>query len=368
MCSLSSLPQITTTTTRPHTMSYFDFPYRPPPPAPISRPSTPISAPPTVSFDTPRTPPGTPTMSYAPDRRPLQIAVPPRDAPVQKSRFSPVSPQDTAASGSSAMPLRAKGRGQSRDLEAGLRGAGADSNGSRSPRVPLREKVARAWFDLRYSAAASRSSKGKEPELPMQHPPWAPKPLYTVHKQQQSYDNSYTDRRHISVHNEYLNPAEKKRARRKRWVWRIIVIIICLLILGDLAFVNVRVVQKSFFSSSTSTSSGTSSSSTSPSTLSAAAQQCLSQFTVDAPSNPSSYPCSTCLSSLQSVPLNFSISSPQDAQQVQNAVQFCGLKSLFDDADNAGQTCFTNWGWLKDTGFCGWQQVNCDSYGRVSSL
>ena len=41
-------------------------------------------------------------------------------------------------------------------------------------------------------------------------------------------------------------------------------------------------------------------------TLSSSAQQCLSQFTLNAPSNPSGYPCSTCLPILVAVPLNFS--------------------------------------------------------------
>ena len=142
-------------------------------------------------------------------------------------------------------------------------------------------------------------------------------------------------------------------------------IIFLLFLLGDTIFLNVRVVRLS--SQMTSTSS-TSTKASSSSELSADAQQCLSEFTLNAPTSPQSYPCSTCLSTLQGVPSNFTASNSNDSQSIQNAIQFCGLRSIFDDASSDGQQGLSNEGWAKDVRFCAWSGVSCDGFGRVSSV
>lgn len=103
-------------------------------------------------------------------------------------------------------------------------------------------------------------------------------------------------------------------------------------------------------------------------TLAAHTQQCLSQYALNAPINPSAYPCAPCLTLLQAIPQNLSFPDPQDAQQAQNAIQFCALKAVFDSAGTDGKNNLGTVGWLKDVRFCVWNGVACDGSGRVSSL
>ncbi|TFK50847.1 hypothetical protein OE88DRAFT_1617378, partial [Heliocybe sulcata] len=112
----------------------------------------------------------------------------------------------------------------------------------------------------------------------------------------------------------------------------------------------------------------TSTKSSSPNMLSVDAQQCISQYTLNAPANPSSYPCSSCLPILQSLSSDLSSAGGSDAQAVVNAIQFCGLKGIYDSSTSTAQTALQNQGWLKDTRFCAWNSVTCDGTGRVASL
>jgi hypothetical protein len=131
-----------------------------------------------------------------------------------------------------------------------------------------------------------------------------------------------------------------------------LLIIVLLFLIGNIIFLNVRIL-----SINTATPSSTS--------LSANAQQCLSQYTLNAPSSPSSYPCSTCLPTLQTVPSDYLSSNPQNAQQILNAIQFCGLRAIFDTANSQGQASL---GWVNDVKFCAWNGVTCDGSGRVANL
>ncbi|EGO26326.1 hypothetical protein SERLADRAFT_384847, partial [Serpula lacrymans var. lacrymans S7.9] len=121
-------------------------------------------------------------------------------------------------------------------------------------------------------------------------------------------------------------------------------------------------------SSTSSSDSGSTSSTSTSSTLSTNAQQCLSQYTLNAPSSPSSYPCSTCLPTLQAVPSSFLNTDTQDGQQIQNAIQFCGLRAVFETANAAGQATLGNGSWVQDVKFCAWTGVTCDGSGQVSNL
>jgi hypothetical protein len=143
---------------------------------------------------------------------------------------------------------------------------------------------------------------------------------------------------------------QKRKSRRTRIILLLCLLIIVLLFLiANVIFLNIRVL-----SVQPATPSSTS--------LSVNAQQCLSQYTLNAPSSPSSYPCSTCLPILQAVPLS---SNSQNAQQIINAIQFCGLRAIFDTANSQGQASLS---WVNDVKFCAWNGVTCDSSGRVANL
>jgi hypothetical protein len=98
--------------------------------------------------------------------------------------------------------------------------------------------------------------------------------------------------------------------------------------------------------------------------LSANAQQCITQYTLNAPNDPKGYPCSTCLPLLVAVPTNDSTIYPV----ARDATQFCGLRSIWEDAGQQGQAALEAGGWVKDVRFCTWSGVRCNGAGRVSSL
>ncbi|KAI0774819.1 L domain-like protein [Trametes elegans] len=186
-----------------------------------------------------------------------------------------------------------------------------------------------------------------EPDLiPMQHPPLQAWPA--LEKQQQRC----------------CEHCHKKRKRDKYLV--IALVLFLLYLLGNVVFLNVRTLNAT---QSTSPPAARASPSASSSTaLSVDAEQCISQYNLNAPTDPQDYPCSTCYPVLSAVPANFSDGDAQDAQTVANAVQFCGLRSMFESANNAGQSALSNGGWVKDVRFCTWSGVKCDGSGRVSSL
>ncbi|KAF9652818.1 L domain-like protein [Thelephora ganbajun] len=88
-------------------------------------------------------------------------------------------------------------------------------------------------------------------------------------------------------------------------------------------------------------------------------KECLSQFTLNAPSNPSAYPCSTCL------PILSNMTNNVDAA---NAVQFCGLRAILESTSTTGQTALSNGGWSKDLRVCTWSGVSCSDSGLITSL
>ncbi|KAI0629442.1 hypothetical protein C8Q77DRAFT_1065585 [Trametes polyzona] len=155
--------------------------------------------------------------------------------------------------------------------------------------------------------------------------------------------------------------------RRKRDNFLFFVFILFLLYLfGNIVFLNVRVLNVA--PPSPSSSAGVSPSSPSSSGLSADAQQCMAQYNLNAPTDPQSYPCSTCYPVLSALSSNVSEGNSQDAQTIANAVQFCGLRAIFESTSNNGQTVLSNGEWVKDVRFCAWSGVKCDGFGRVSSL
>ena len=145
-------------------------------------------------------------------------------------------------------------------------------------------------------------------------------------------------------------PQEKQKKRRSKWCTFLLVLII-LALLGNIIFLNVRVVEL------TKDVNGGAPSSPNPSPD--AVEECLSQFTINAPSDPSAYPCSTCL------PILSSVTNSSDAA---NAVQFCGLRAILESTSTTGRTALSNGGWSKSLRVCTWSGVSCSDSGLVTSL
>ncbi|TCD65564.1 hypothetical protein EIP91_002484 [Steccherinum ochraceum] len=285
----------------------------------------------------------------------LSIFIPPLNFPVETSRFSPESPPEPARTLStwtnSTTVMRSPiSTSKDRDIEA---------QRSTSPRsvstssTKLKDRFTRLWFDVR------TMGRDKEPELvpiqPAELPPWSP-----LHVEKRSTGACCVDCPCRKNKNK-----KRKRSLRDRILIYVLIIVI-LYLLGDSIFLNVRVTNMAAAPSpSLAPSNATASTST---VLSADAQQCLSQYNVNAPSDPSGYPCSSCLPVLQGVPTNFSDGNVQDAQQIQNAIQFCGLRSIFETSDSDGQSSLKSGNWVNDVKFCAWSGVSCDGSGRVSSL
>ncbi|KAL6305148.1 hypothetical protein BKA93DRAFT_731519 [Sparassis latifolia] len=210
----------------------------------------------------------------------------------------------------------------------------------RSVAPSFRDRFTRLFFDVR------TLGREREPDLPIQQPQLSEWPPLHIEKRQCC--------QHCRCH----DPKKKRKHIVFRWVLLIIVIYL---------LINAIVLDARTLHPSTSSSPSPASTSTST-TLSTSAQQCLSQYIINAPSTPTLYPCSTCFPIFQSVPSNFSDGNPGDAEQIQNALQFCSLRSIFDTTDSAGQSLLANGSWVQNVQFCAWTGVSCDGSGRVSSL
>lgn len=289
--------------------------------------------------------------SYSPSPRPsreysttsskfrenLSIRVPPSDFPIETSRFSPESPPSPpprASMWTTSNTARSSTPSRSKDMEK------QDPLPAASSSSPSR--LRRLFFDVR------SLTRHTDPEIvPVEPPQSAAWPPLHIDKRKCCHD--------CPCH------SVSSRQRRRRRLWLVVLVIVLLYLLGNTIFLNVRVIGSG---TTDTTKKGT----TSSSSLSEDAQQCLSQYTVNAPSDPSGYPCSSCLSVLQAVPSDFSDGNAQDGQQIQNAVQFCGLRAIFETANGDGQSALKNGNWAQDVKFCAWDGVSCDGSGRAASL
>ncbi|KAI8978307.1 hypothetical protein BD414DRAFT_150920 [Trametes punicea] len=289
-----------------------------------------------------RHPQPSPSLDSAWDRRPRPrappaITVPPPDYPIEVSRFSPESP-----------PLPHPSHNRSQSAWTNTITLKSDASPPKDPELgkassphapPFRDRFTKFFFDIRMSGH-------REPELiPLQRPPLQTLP--PLEKQR------------------CCERCDKKRKRDKILI--VLLVVVLLYLLANTVFLNVHVLDMMSQQLSPSTASASLNMSSST-VLSADAQQCISQYTLNAPTDPQSYPCSTCYPVLSAIPSNFSDGNMEDAQTIQNAVQFCGLRSIFDTASSDGQTALSNGGWVKDVRFCAWSGVKCDGFGRVSSL
>lgn len=258
--------------------------------------------------------------SHSKFREHLSIKLPHQTDNIEKSKFSPAS---------TLAPSRVAG--SPKDIEAGM-----------FPSPSLRDSFTKMFFNLRTFSRDSNTLPVQEPYLPQ----WPP-----LHVQ----------KRRCTCH----DPKLDKKKRNRRSCCLILLIIILLWLIGNIIFLNIRVLS---VASPISNSPANASTTSTAYTLSANAQQCLSQYTLNAPSSPSSYPCSTCLPTLQAVPSTYLSSNPQNAQQIINSIQFCGLRGIFDTANSHGQATLGNGSWVQDVKFCAWRGVTCDGSSRVANL
>lgn len=276
----------------------------------------------------------------------LSIYVPSQDCLVESSRFSPESPPARPSRRFSSWTNASTVRSSTPTRATPFRKDTMDSEAHSIPPSfapsSRKSRFGRLFFDLR------TLGRDREPDLvPLQEPRMQPWPPLHIEKRACCHD--------CPCH------AISKKKQRRRWILVAILILIILYLLGNVVALNTRVFAPQnvgVVSNGTSAASG----------LSAEAQQCLSQYTVNAPSDPSGYPCSTCLPALQAVPPNFSDGDSQDKQQQLNAVQFCGLRAVFETSDSDGQAALKNGNWAQDVKFCAWTGVSCDGSGRVASL
>ena len=259
---------------------------------------------------------------------------------IERSRFSldspPLHPPRTASLTLAGTPSSFMNtRDIPEDVES-LR-----SHGSNVRRQTIRDRFTKIFFDVRTLDDRSHSH---DIDLISVRPlsPWAPLNL------DKEKSTSYPAPRHP--------PPQKKQKKRFRW-WMLLLILIILALLGDIAFLNARVLELTKVINRNTPSSPTPAPSNSSS--SDDVQECLSQFTLDAPSNPSAYPCSTCLPILSNV---------TDNANAANATQFCGLRAILESTSTTGLTALSNGGWGKDLNVCTWSGVSCSGSGLVTSL
>lgn len=289
-----------------------------------------------------------------------------RQVDLEISRFSPESPPPPFRSPSpisrirnhSPMARTSRGRterGYSKEKERERDVEAAVLPASPNPRGSLKDRFTRFFFDAR---TFSPKEKDHDLFIPIQHHTHS-------HSRSDSRTLSEWPPLHVSkrctCQHDPANEAKRQKRKRRNLCLFITLVIVLLYLLGSSTFSLVQVM--SLQPSPTPSKSDTNT------TANLNAQQCISQYTLNAPSSPSTYPCSTCLPLLSSLPRSFtSALSGQDSQSAQNAAQFCALKSVLDNADSEGQASLGGGGWVKDVKFCAWTGVGCDGAGRVSTL
>jgi hypothetical protein len=278
----------------------------------------------------------------------LAVAVPPPYPPVERSRFSPDSPTERAFSFGGSTLRMFSPRSRPLDLEKGPAGLPA----SQSPRPSIRDRIAPLFQALRVSRRDDSSVQRDAPivaplssKLPDSQPVDVRKPEgpCTCH-----------------VHDP---PTSTQKWYNRAFLFAFIVFLLFLFI--NVVFLNIRVISLSRVATRpSSVAPSASAPMMNTVTLSADTQQCIKEYTLNAPSDPTGYSCDTCLPLVTAVPSNATDVYPV----ARDASQFCGLRSIWEDAGEQGRAGLEAGGWVKDIRFCTWNGVRCDGAGRVSSL
>ncbi|KAG8704836.1 hypothetical protein FRC09_003304 [Ceratobasidium sp. 395] len=283
--------------------------------------------------------------------------------------------------------------GASEDIEsrAGLRGGDQDERSTLGRDKSWRARAARM----------SRAIFGPSHATPAL-PPWR---ALNVEKQPQPSQDEQTINVNVRAESQTGRNSHKctclhhkaPRRKRNRMFWCLLLILLILLAVADIIFLNVRVFNPNFIVAqppasptptnliketvtavpttvlitsagstivSVTTASVTTSFSTvvTPSATPSVLQNCLSQFQINAPSNPASYPCDTCFAALSGAP---------SSANAGPAAQFCAMKAIFDSAGStgsAGSNALSGAGWMKDANPCRWAGVACDSSGSITTI
>ncbi|CAE6402798.1 unnamed protein product [Rhizoctonia solani] len=290
----------------------------------------------------------------------------------------------------------------SQDLESqvGLRVNDRDERSTIGSRPTWKERAQRA----------SRALFGQSESLPAwralnveKHPQPTPQP--TPRQQDLDVEVNLNVRSESQMGQYNCNCKCNKRAdpkrKRTRMCLCILIVLLILLAVIDVIFLNVRVLNPDFgiiqptvtptptnlsregastivpAASATATatvsaprstaengrpSSTTALASASASAIPSVLQNCLTQFQLNAPSAPQSYPCDTCFSALSGAPSNAGAGP---------ATQFCAMKAIFDSAGSTGSAnsgALSGAGWMKDAKPCGWSGVTCDSNGNINNI
>lgn len=237
----------------------------------------------------------------------------------------------------------------------------------------IRDRFTKFLFD-----AKSLKKEHSEPDFgiamqeTVQMEQWAPlniekrnPPTYAQQAQDQHLPRCTCCPHHHDHQKKKQQEGTLKKWRRKFLIF--LGLLFLLWVFANLVALDAKVLSPAISSSgsgTTTSSAPSSTSSSSSSTLSAAAQECITEYTVNAPNSPTTYPCSTCLPLLSVLPSSVTDENPAALE----ATQFCALRALWEDSDSTGQSGLENGGWVEDVKFCSWSGVTCDGSSRVSSL
>ena len=279
----------------------------------------------------------------------LSIAVPPPNSAFERSRFSPDSPTRHAFPLGRHIFHRSSPRSQRFDPEKGAAIVSIPSSQSSQPSI--RDRLARLFSVLRVSR---RNDSSVQRVAPIVVAPPSDVPVWRLGHVPES------DTQH--ARNVHPRPTRTQERYSPALLFAFMIFLLYLFI--NVIVLNIRSFSPSHSSLRILPTTSPASAPTDPIMISADAQQCLTQYTLNAPNNPEGYPCSTCLPLLNAVPTNSSPVYPV----ARDATQFCGLRSIWEDAGQQGQAGLEAGGWVKDVKFCTWSGVRCNGAGRVSSL
>src|SRR5258708_1134999 len=295
----------------------------------------------------------TPSSSSSKFKEHLSISVPPPppNPAFERSRFSPDSPTKQVFPLGRHIFRRTSPRSRRFDPEKGHTNDSSSSWQSSEPSV--RDRLARLFLHLRVGRRNDSSSSAQR-VVPIVVAPPSDVPVWRL-------DNV---RGSEAQHARHVHPQPTRmQARYSRALFSALIIFLLYLFI-NVTVLNVRSFSPSHSSSKLRPTAPPAGAPTNTIMLSASAQQCITQFTLNATNDPQGYPCSTCLALLTAVPTNATAVYPV----ARDATQFCGLRSIWEDAGQQGQAGLEAGGWVKDIKFCAWSGVRCNGAGRVSSL
>ena len=270
------------------------------------------------------------------------------DAPIEHSHFSPDSPAGHLPASSHTPPTTSRfSFGSSRSTmyrSPPIHPRDIEKNqflGRESPRstTTFRDRFTKLFFDVR---TLNREPEVDVPAQPPEMSQWPP---------------LHIEKRPMRCSCPRCEDDPARKWRRRAMLTILVAFLLC--VLANLVVLDVRVLAQPSARSGPQAVSTSSSS-----TLSVDAQQCITQYTLNAPTSPTTYPCSTCLPLLSNLSYNYTAVYPA----ARDATQFCALRALWEDSDSNGQAGLEASGWVKDVKFCTWGGVQCDGSGGVSSL